>query len=153
MQNEGIKQTGFMALFAEGAVVNGKWPHTSPSPTNPFVSQAQKPSNYYTNAKTKTNTKTKTMASGHIFHLPQAICQSSPKTIQLFRSQCFLEIYFILSPLQPVTVNQGNAVHSFLEKPICSICTRLVFIYRPLYYQTIYPRLSSHRVIQKTGKH
>ena len=30
MQNKGIKQRGVMALFAEGAVVNGKWADTSP---------------------------------------------------------------------------------------------------------------------------
>ena len=46
MQNEGIKQEGVMALFAEGAVVNGKWAHTSPSPPT-HLSKSQKPSNYF----------------------------------------------------------------------------------------------------------
>ena len=41
MQNEGIKQEGVMALFAEGAVVNGKWAHTSP-PNQPICQLSPK---------------------------------------------------------------------------------------------------------------
>ena len=82
MQNKGIKQRGVMALFAEGAVVNGKWADTSP-------------------------------CSNHL--------SARPKTIQLFLTPdplsnrlCILEIYIVLSLLQPVTVNQSNTVPTAL---------------------------------------
>ena len=41
MQNEGIKQEEVMALFAGGAVVNGKWAHTSP-PNQPICQLSPK---------------------------------------------------------------------------------------------------------------
>ena len=76
MRNEGIKQEEVMALFAEGAVVDGKWGDILKLAANAFV---------------------RSKAKNHpiIFH-------SGPLSSKLR----ILEIYNILSSLQPVTVNQ-----------------------------------------------
>ena len=67
MQNEGIKQEGVMALFAGGAVVNGKWAHTSPSPPT-HLSICPKAKNHPIISHTGPPVK-QTLYFGNLYHL------------------------------------------------------------------------------------
>ena len=86
-----------MALFAGGAVVNGKWAHTSPSPP------------------------------AHLSVCPKTI-QFFPHTGPLSSRLCILEIYTILSPLQPVAVNQGNQWSKFWRKQLSRLVIAFHYI-------------------------